>query len=605
MLGGFYHNAMGLMFRVYKNWGLHSKFALAFKDAFIPHGLVHIMEQGPSGSFPVHFPFPDNKEPLGEKPQGLNLLTIARRLLDYIWHRTEPSLMKPRGADYAHDPDFRAHLERAREAVAPDALLESLVGSKWRDEAIDALRATLAIVQAPRLMPPPRDAQEPDYGILFDIALVVALGVVADGLWWRGFDAANSVEFTAWMKKHHLSERALESAYFRCGYDYAFAYENGDPKAPVMAAGTGLRGFLRMVFTYNASVFVHMDGGMGEIVFTPLYEEMKRLGVKFRFFHRVDDLELDEAGVRLLRVRGIVQNEPTDSEYDPLVPYTPPNKPTRLVWPDAPIAARLKEKLEPAERAEFLYENPWRAPTTAKPFELVADEDFDVCLLGIPVGDLGRITQDLAQKIPDWRDMLAGSGTAPTIAAQLWQPYNTATLGWSNGESVLTANVPPHSTWADMSFLRPLEAGGTEAKAHLSYLCGPVITFDYGAPPKDIDFGPLELKRADQVTRAWCHDNLASVLPQAALPAQNVPGDPDELYVRINTFPSELYVLTMPDKVNARLTPGGSFVPNLFLAGDWTRNGYDIGSFETAVLSGLICARAMGARGVALGGEQD
>lgn len=610
VLGGFYHNAMGLLREAYDDWAACSPSALDFDAAFRPHSKVHVIERQNGQSWPVRFPFPENDLELGRDPRELNLITIAQQLLKYVFRHSKHGPKKPRGAEYAHDPKFRRALGRSIESADPEVLrasqFETLDSRSAVPSAIDVtpLDQVLNIIQAPSIQPPPPPVdQDPDYGILFEIAVVVARGILREGLWWRGFDAANDIEFTGWMKRNGLSKRAIESAYFRCGYDYGFAYENGDPERPIMAAGTGLRGFLRMVFTYNRSVFVHMDGGMGEIIFTPLYEVLKQRGVKFRFFHRVDRLELDKDGIRLDRISGTLQNRPKANEYDPLQVHRLKTGDERLVWPVAPIAERLVHPIEDCVRPEFLYESPWLAPKTSERFDLRADDDFDICVLGIPVGALHEIAVDLAEKIPEWRTMLDRSATTPTISAQLWQPLPTMAMGWPNGPTVSTANAPPYSSWADMTYLLNLELAG--ASQHLSYFCGPVEAADYGQPPHTFDFGARELLRANAITRGWLTDNLSALMPNARLPGANTPGDVDELYVRMNSFPSERYVLTVPGAVHHRLTPCGSFVPNLFLAGDWTRNGYDIGSFETAILSGLICARAITHGAQSFPGEKD
>ena len=50
----------------------------------------------------------------------------------------------------------------------------------------------------------------------------------------------------------------------------------------------------------------------------------------------------------------------------------------------------------------------------------------------------------------------------------------------------------------------------------------------------------------------------------------------------------------VPGSVKDRLWPNESGFENLFLAGDWTRNGIDGGSVEAAVTSGMLAARAIG-----------
>ena len=101
--------------------------------------------------------------------------------------------------------------------------------------------------------------------------------------------------------------------------------------------------------------------------------------------------------------------------------------------------------------------------------------------------------------------------------------------------------------------------------------------------------------------------NLSELLPTAHPPNSYAPKPGgDELYVRVNFCPSERYVLTPPGSVAHRLAPGASGLDNLFLAGDWTKNGFDIGSYETAVAAALLCAQAMaGTSASALAGRAE
>jgi uncharacterized protein with NAD-binding domain and iron-sulfur cluster len=603
VLGGFYHNALGMLRSVYEAWAGVSRYPLRFDDVFIPQSLVHVMEEGPDGPFPVRFPFPENAKPLGREPTELDLISVAESILNWIMAQTSGRLTPRRGTDdLLARPDFVESIKAALSTVSAAALMaqrEAQGELHAEAQTHPTLDLALSHLQRPDLTTrPPNAEHDPDYSILFEIGLVVARGIVVDGLWCKGFDAANGEEFAAWMTRHGLSRRALESSYFRCGYDYAFAYVDGDPKRRDAAAGAALRGFLRMVMTYNRSVFVHMYGGMGEIVFAPLYEVLKSRGVRFEFFHRVDEITLGADGRRVERVVGTVQNRPVGADYEPLQPYL-----GRWVWPDAPIDARLLHHPPWNGRPEHLYESPDMQPASAERFELIADEDFDVCVLAISVEALKTICKDFAAKHPPWRAMLASASTTPTISGQLWQAQTTAELGWPNGPTVLTANAPPFSTWADMSFLLPLE---TQKSRHISYFCGPYPRADYPVPSPTGDIGPAELARASGDAQRWLSDNLAELLPGAALPTSfAATGDADEFYVRVNSYPSDCYVLTVHGSVKDRLAPGASGIDNLFLAGDWTKNGYDIGSFETAVLSGLLCARAITGSADRFVGETD
>ena len=67
----------------------------------------------------------------------------------------------------------------------------------------------------------------------------------------------------------------------------------------------------------------------------------------------------------------------------------------------------------------------------------------------------------------------------------------------------------------------------------------------------------------------------------------------DAQYWRANIEGSERYVTTYAGTVDHRLGPHESGFANVWLAGDWTRNGIDGGSVEAAVTSGIQAARAV------------
>ena len=71
-------------------------------------------------------------------------------------------------------------------------------------------------------------------------------------------------------------------------YDLSFAYEGGDPGRPRFPAGLALHLTMRMFLDYKGALFWKMRAGMGDVVFAPLYQALRRRGVRFRFFHRLD-----------------------------------------------------------------------------------------------------------------------------------------------------------------------------------------------------------------------------------------------------------------------------------------------------------------------------
>jgi hypothetical protein len=69
----------------------------------------------------------------------------------------------------------------------------------------------------------------------------------------------------------------------------------------------------------------------------------------------------------------------------------------------------------------------------------------------------------------------------------------------------------------------------------------------------------------------------------------------DAQYCSVNVGPCERYVIALPDTLQYRLAASESGYENLYLAGEWTRNGVEVGCIEGAVASGLQAARALAA----------
>ncbi|HSP79981.1 MAG TPA: FAD-dependent oxidoreductase, partial [Myxococcaceae bacterium] len=237
-------------------------------------------------------------------------------------------------------------------------------------------------------------------------------------------------------------------------------------------------------------------------------------------------------------------------------------------------------------------------------------EDFELVVLGIPVGALPPLTEELAARSPGWRDMLTHSRTVMTRAMQLWLTPSLAGLGWSAGPTILTTYQYPWSSWADMSDLVPREAWPPEASPRtIAYFCDVFPT----PPLDDLPLGnpdyPTQLKqRVKESALTWLDRHIGHLWPEATT-AANPDGLDYELllappavrgkqrfdwqYWRINASPWEQYVQTPPLSVRFRLAPEESGFSNLYLAGDWTRTSINGGSFEATVESGMRASRAI------------
>ncbi len=58
---------------------------------------------------------------------------------------------------------------------------------------------------------------------------------------------------------------------------------------------------------------------MGDTVFAPIYEVLKKRGVKFKFFHKVESLHLSSNGNSIDKIKISKQVNVLGDEYQPLI----------------------------------------------------------------------------------------------------------------------------------------------------------------------------------------------------------------------------------------------------------------------------------------------
>ena len=94
----------------------------------------------------------------------------------------------------------------------------------------------------------------------------------------------------------------------------------------------------QVLFEYKGALFWKMTAGMGDVVIAPLYQVLRRRGVRFEFFHRVDALHLDadRHGVDAITIGRQVRLADGIEDYEPLT--TVRGLP---VFPDRPLAEQL------------------------------------------------------------------------------------------------------------------------------------------------------------------------------------------------------------------------------------------------------------------------
>jgi uncharacterized protein with NAD-binding domain and iron-sulfur cluster len=434
---------------------------------------------------------------------------------------------------------------------------------------------------------------------VLDLGITAVIGAVTDGVDRApdGWFSIDDHDLRAWLKKHGASALTCDGALVRGFYDLMFTTPGN------AAAGTLLHAALRLALDYKGSVFQKMQAGMGDVVFAPLYQVLRRRGVKFAFFHRVDNLELSGDGRRIAAVE-MGRQVRTRGEYEPLrdVNGLP-------CWPSEPLHEQLEEGEVLRASGENL-ESFWTTWPDAERRRLEAGRDFDEVILGISIGALPFLCKELIAASKPFADMVAHVRTTQTQAVQLWFEGSLDALGWPLGSPVLDAFAKPFDTWADMTHLLPQERwpAGT-APGSLAYLCSHLADDEDVPGRQDAGYPERQARRVRANAVAWLDESARHLWPAAVGKeggfawgrlsdgARREGRERFEgQYWRATFCPSERYVLAVPGSTRFRLGPGESGFENLVLAGDWVRTGMNAGCLEGAVMGGMEAARVIAGR---------
>jgi uncharacterized protein with NAD-binding domain and iron-sulfur cluster len=450
---------------------------------------------------------------------------------------------------------------------------------------------------------------------ILDLGLTALIGLLdQNGLKIRpdrGFEQFDAWEFRAWLRANgaHFSE--LDAGTIKGLYDLPFAYRDGlsGNAGANLAAGVALRSMLRIFFGYKGAFVFKMNAGMGDTIFVPLYETLKARGVRFEFFHRVENLGLSADGTALADFRVARQAIPIAVGYDPLIDV--PGKNLR-VWPSAPIAARLQPGTVLPQPHEPSFESAWCAvpPVDTRTFTVGAGRDFDAVVLAIPVGAHRLVAGELIAASPKWARMVEAVKTCRTQCAQLWMKRDVGGLGWSAPGSLEGALVDGYvddfNTWMDQSVILDTETWPADGPRYLAYFCGPMPNHALEAPFSDPSYPATQTRAVERNMRMWSRHGFRDIWPDVV----NASGALDwaevyHEYYRANIDPSERYVLSVAGSIQHRLHAEESGFAGLFLAGDWTLNGLDAGCVEAAAISGAQAARGISGIPAKIPGESD
>lgn len=619
---GFYENTFRLIRDTMAEWNLpdgHPWSAPQNTDrwsrAFTPAWFAPLVEPRKDGSWDVwSLGFPrlpgtpgDGSPPRDDLVDFLSSLDAWRkRLMGMMAHGGPPKKqLRDWLANAAQDADARKRYAKRRRHRRPRPIsMLSIACGVTRLAALGLKRRGLL---GWRRKFRKLEQQSGDAQILYtflDLGAALFCGLLwnAFAIYWKTLDVLDKYELRDFLRRYGAQDSSLESPLIDALYDAAFASRGGTGKRADenLAAGVAIRSFIGITLAYKGAPWWKMNAGMGDTLFVPAYEVLKQRGVKFRFFHRVRDLELDGGAVRSVRMG--LQTYTRDprsgsrlppGEYDPLVPFKVTGNDGKelpvplMTWPSAPKsdwldAATQLSGIDPAE-----LENPDSSMADVEQVVLSKGTDFDRIVLAVPIAVIPSICKQLLQVNPKVKRMVEKVETVRTACYQVWLTKDLLEMGWDKGSAVLGNFVDPMNTWSDMTHLLPVE--GTQKGVqprNISYFCG--------AMPEDIP--AIRAKAYVAAEAAGLMNAMAkNFLPGALDHATS--GFDARLrisdYVRANISTTDRYTLSLAGTTQYRLRVDETGLSNMYFAGDWTRNNFNIGAAEPTVMSAMQASNAI------------
>ncbi len=576
---------------------------LTMSDAFVPSSKIGLADRQHGRWQPWVIDLPRNERRPGRggvDGRDMTLVALTTQALHLVG-RSFQSQTDPGTADLVHQArSYATGVPKVIEALGAEAI--RLTGRRTTPEASPSAQPApgpMTPTAAPSLGDP-TETVPVDRRAEFGAALLIAAlrGIVGDRLLTdpRGLGAINDEEYMSWLGRHGGPPDLAEFSVVRAIYDLVFGFAGGDPRNPSIGAGTAVLFGGKTLFDYRGSVFWKMTAGMGDIVFAPLYEALKRRGVDFEFFHRVDNLQPAKDGNRIeaISIGRQAHLAPGQTSYDPLV--------LCRGLPCFPATLRAEQLRDARGIESHPLESHWCRWGDAEQRVLRDGSDFDLVIFAIPPGMASYTCAELVSERPEWEAMITGLGTVATQSFQLWLGEKEPDLGWSHPGSTLTAFQEPFSTWGSMpQLLENEDWPADDHPAAVAYFCG---TLDAPIPtgPSDADDQHAGVRhRAIE----FLQRDIRHLLPGAATngdfrwellsggDGRVGPDRFDSQFWTANIDPSDRYVQSLPGTDRFRLRPDESGYDNLFLAGDWTDSGLNAGCIEAAVLSGFQAANAV------------
>ena len=492
--------------------------------------------------------------------------------------------------------------------------------------------------------------------ILSDLAVTLLVGYFRDGLNRPGgFERIDREDFKAWLTRHGAHEDTVESSLITTWYDAVISYKNGDKEHPECSAGVAVQSMLRALLTYKGAFAYQMRAEVGDSFIAPVVKALETLGVQFHFYTRVKHVVVSPEARRVKRIELDVQCEHhgLGAEFMNVKDRRFPKRERRKSWPAKPLHCEACAALDPA--LDSYYSAHYVAKRTLLAREEApagTGEVFDLVVAALPLGMMedvlvrekhpserlaeGEDTRpgadaetaneliSVADTEPAWKDCFGHVRHTESQALRIWfkvplQPAGGRSLGWTQSPPILSGYRWPFNTWEDNSQATHIQNFGPNEEAKsIATVFGPLQTGEGSIR----ELRHFERQRQVAESSAWNFvvSNMVPLWPglknegaeygvdwNSFVDLENRSGPKrfNWQHVATNVGPLESYVQAAPNTLQYRLRADESQFSNLFLAGDWIRNGIEVGSVEGAVISGLKAARMIAGESVRIVGGDD
>jgi uncharacterized protein with NAD-binding domain and iron-sulfur cluster len=650
VFGNMYFNALHMVRQVFDEWNAShpDQPPLRMQDEFLPSVTTWNTEYFDGAWHQYIGYFPDTEGDPWDDPDGeASVSQIVQGALFVANRNLERALYAPlpEHATWAQRVGFRIRgwtrgvVERSARSVAHRMDVEmhrqrrGEGGDGIGDDVVDLLEA---VVDAMGVIA--RRRGDVETRLMFtqvDLVVTALRGMVADDLFARDIDDLDHENYRDWLIRHGLDPLTQVSGIPQGYPNTALSYEYGDTTAvPTMSAAAWLTFFVRQMAGVGAGAYFFRRG-TGETVMKPLFEVLRDRGVRFHFFHKLREVQVDGDRVTALHfdVQATVHG---GAEYQPLRPILPvagSHEDTHgggvgeLVWPDRPLYDQLEQGDELRDRKVDLesWWTDWQPVGTHTLHVDAATDGFEHVVLATPVATLPHTCAALLHHPAHgarWSAMCNGVRTAATQAVQLWLNRPVKDLGWPRTGTTSATDRYVGGFYAqdltsscDFSDLIPHERWGRNGglvPQGLVYLIGalpdpePIPGFD------DVGYPERMRERVRWASVQFLRD-ISGLLPGAVNPRNTTDARSfdfellvqhddvsrrgvnrfDTQYWRANIEPNERYTLTVAGTLQHRMKGWENGFDNLVLAGDWVYTGFNIGSFEGAVISGKLAALAL------------